>query len=245
MPEYSKTALIICDMWNDHWCKGAASRVTEMAARMNGLLNYMRDKGCVIVHCPSDTMDYYKDYPQRKRMLKLAENIVLRVNEHNRNMIENLPPLYVDMNRIECDCGDGDHKCEQRKAWTKQIDALEIKDSDLIGDNEEVLRAFLALNIEKVLIMGVHTNLCVLHRRFAIKNLITHGFNTALIRDMTDCMAPSDEPPYINHFDALSVVISYIERHLCPTVTSGDLMGDGKVFSFAEDKKKHRFDYAE
>ena len=168
-----KTALIICDMWDNHWCKGAAARVVEMAPRMNDLLNYMRDNGCVIVHCPSDTMEYYKDYPQRKKILELAENVMLNVNETNRAKIESLPLLYVDMKRVECDCGDADHKCEQRQPWSKQIDTLEIKDIDLIGDNEEVLKAFITLGIEQVLIMGVHTNLCVLHRRFAIKNLLT------------------------------------------------------------------------
>ena len=31
----SQTAIIICDMWNEHWCKGATDRVAEMAPRMN------------------------------------------------------------------------------------------------------------------------------------------------------------------------------------------------------------------
>jgi hypothetical protein len=26
-----KTAIIICDMWDHHWCKGASERVAEMA----------------------------------------------------------------------------------------------------------------------------------------------------------------------------------------------------------------------
>jgi Amidases related to nicotinamidase len=236
-----KTAVIICDMWDNHWCKGAAARVVEMASRMNDLLNYLRDIGCVIIHCPSDTMTYYKNYPQRKKILELAADGVLNVNETNRLKIENLPPLYVDMKRVECDCGDD--KCPQCQPWSKQIETLAIKDTDLIGDNDEVLKALNTMGIEQIIMMGVHTNLCVLHRRFAIKNLITHDYNVVLVRDMTDCMAPSDEPPYINHFDALSVVVSYIEQQLCPTVTSGELMGDGKIFTFAEDKKKHRFDY--
>ena len=33
--EASRTALIICDMWDDHWCKSAARRVGEMAGPMN------------------------------------------------------------------------------------------------------------------------------------------------------------------------------------------------------------------
>ncbi len=30
-----KTALIICDMWDDHWCRGAARRVVELAPVVN------------------------------------------------------------------------------------------------------------------------------------------------------------------------------------------------------------------
>src|SRR5690242_9047076 len=33
-----KTALIICDMWDDHWCKSAARRVGELAGPMNEVI---------------------------------------------------------------------------------------------------------------------------------------------------------------------------------------------------------------
>src|SRR5206468_4075485 len=31
----ARTAVLICDMWDDHYCKGAAQRVKVMAPRMN------------------------------------------------------------------------------------------------------------------------------------------------------------------------------------------------------------------
>ena len=30
-----ETAIVICDMWNQHWCKGATTRVAELAPYMN------------------------------------------------------------------------------------------------------------------------------------------------------------------------------------------------------------------
>ena len=30
-----RTAIIVCDMWDQHWCKSAASRVNELAGPMN------------------------------------------------------------------------------------------------------------------------------------------------------------------------------------------------------------------
>src|SRR5690348_4087 len=37
-----KTALIICDMWDDHWCKSAAKRVGEMAGPLNDVVKRAR-----------------------------------------------------------------------------------------------------------------------------------------------------------------------------------------------------------
>ena len=62
-----KTAVVVCDMWNEHWCKGATRRVGEMAPRMNEVIKAARKKGALIIHCPSSTMDFYKDTPMRKR----------------------------------------------------------------------------------------------------------------------------------------------------------------------------------
>src|SRR5262245_7583569 len=63
----AKTAIIICDMWDQHWCKGASARVAEMAPVMNRVVSEARTRGVLVVHAPSETMDFYKDTPQRKR----------------------------------------------------------------------------------------------------------------------------------------------------------------------------------
>ena len=36
--------------------------------------------------------------------------------------------------------------------------------------------------------MGVHTNMCVLNRTFAIKQMVKWGKNVLLVRDLTDAM---------------------------------------------------------
>src|ERR1051325_10451365 len=57
----AKTAIIICDMWDQHWCKGASERVAEMAPVMNRVVGAARRRGVLIIHAPSETMDFYKD----------------------------------------------------------------------------------------------------------------------------------------------------------------------------------------
>src|SRR6187401_3201898 len=46
--EPKKTAIIVCDMWDDHWCKSAARRVTELAGPMNDMLKVARAKGIFV-----------------------------------------------------------------------------------------------------------------------------------------------------------------------------------------------------
>src|SRR5262245_39382411 len=63
----TKTALIICDMWDDHWCKSAARRVGELAGPMNEAVKVARARGVFIIHAPSTCTGFYEATPQRKR----------------------------------------------------------------------------------------------------------------------------------------------------------------------------------
>ena len=47
-----ETCIVICDMWNDHYCQNAARRVGEMAPRMNEVVKAARKKGVLIIHSP-------------------------------------------------------------------------------------------------------------------------------------------------------------------------------------------------
>src|SRR5574339_608699 len=62
-----KTALIICDMWDDHWCKSASRRVDEMAGPLNEVVKAARARGVFIIHAPSTCTGFYDGTPQRKR----------------------------------------------------------------------------------------------------------------------------------------------------------------------------------
>ena len=55
-----KTALIICDMWDDHWCKSAAQRVAEMAGPLNEVVKTARARGVFIIHAPSTCTAFYR-----------------------------------------------------------------------------------------------------------------------------------------------------------------------------------------
>src|SRR5437016_5136135 len=61
--EPGKTAIILCDLWDKHWCRGASERVDKLAPRVAQVVAALRSKGVLVIHAPSDTMDFYKDNP--------------------------------------------------------------------------------------------------------------------------------------------------------------------------------------
>lgn len=229
-----KTAIVICDMWNQHWCKGATERVAEMAPRMNRVISEARARGVFIIHCPSDTMKYYEGTPQRK-LAQAAPPVTPKVPlQRWCNVIpEREPALPIDASDEGC---DDRPQCKVRIAWTHQIDAIEIKEGDAITDSVEAYYLMQQRGIENVVVMGVHGNMCVLGRPFAIRQMVMQGKNVLLMRDMTDTMYNSRMPPYVSHFAGTDLLVEHIEKYWCPTITSADFLG-GEPFHFRADKR--------
>jgi hypothetical protein len=113
---------------------------------------------------------------------------------------------------------------------------LKIEPPDAITDSAEAVYLMKERGIENVIVMGVHTNMCVLGRPFAIRQLVDQGLHVVLMRDMTDTMYSSRRPPFVSHFTGTDLVVEHIEKHWCPTITSVDLLG-GHEFRFADDHR--------
>ncbi len=220
----SETAIIVCDMWDKHWCISASNRVDELAPRMNLVLRELRSRGALILHAPSDTMDFYADTPQRQR----AQNAPPVPAPEDIQTWQKLdpsrePPLPIDDSDNGCDDLPA---CPPYKAWTRQHPALEIAAEDAISDNgQEVFYLLRQYDIQNAIVMGVHTNMCVLGRSFAIRRLVKLGLNTALMRDLTDALYNPRSAPYVTHERGTELVIEHIERYWCPSVTSEEVVG--------------------
>ena len=231
-----KTAVVICDMWDKHWCPNSTSRVAEMAPRMNEVVKAARARGAFIIHCPSDTMDFYKDTPQRKLAQSAPAVETKRPLERwCRIDLTKEPPLPIDDSDGGCDCAE---PVKNYRAWSRQIAAIEIQDGDAITDSDEAYRLMKSRGIENVIVMGVHTNMCVLGRPFSIRQMVYQGMNVALMRDMTDTMYNPAMKPFVSHFTGNDLVVEHIEKYWCPTFTSSDFLG-GEPFRFSEDKRPH------
>jgi hypothetical protein len=137
----------------------------------------------------------------------------------------------------DSDCCDDTPSCPipEKWPWTRQHAAIDITDTDAITDSgAEVHNLLKQYGIDMVLMMGVHTNMCILARPFGIRRLVGAGHKVALVRDMTDTMYNSRMRPFVSHFRGTDLVVEHIERHWCPTITSDQIVG-GETFRFAED----------
>jgi nicotinamidase-related amidase len=209
------TAIIICDMWDNHWSRGASERVDAMVPQMNQVLHVARDKGIQIIHAPSDTVNFYTGTPAHQRILDAP------VVEPPADLDLLVPALPIDHSDEGSDTGEP----KAYRAWSRQHPGLDIdQERDAISDNGRQIYSFLQQrNIEQVLIMGVHTNMCVLNRSFAIKQMVKWGVEIALVRDLTDTMYNPAMSPYVSHDEGTQLVIGYIERFWCPSITSADI----------------------
>ena len=132
-----------------------------------------------------------------------------------------------------CDC---DQTCKIVEPWTRQIATIEIDDTrDAVTDNgQELYNLFAQRGIENLMICGVHLNMCVLHRPFAIRQFVRQGLEMVLLRDLTDTMYNPEQRPFVTHFEGTRLMVAHVERYWCPSTTSAALLG-GQPFRFKND----------
>ncbi len=230
--EPARTAVVICDMWDKHWCKSAMARVAEMAPHMNTVISQLRQRGLLIIHCPSETMNYYQGAPGRilAQSAPKAEPripfLVWRGLDTNRES-----SLPIDDSGGSC---DHELRCHGKALWRHEIDSIEIAEGDAITDNSEAYNLMRQRGVTNVIVMGVHLNLCVLGRPFSIRQMVAQGQNVVLMRDLTDCLHNTRRKPYVDHFTANDLMTWHIEKYWCPSITSDQIIG-GRQFRFAAD----------
>ena len=225
------TAIVVCDVWDDHWCKSATGRVNELAGPLDAMLKAARAKGVLVIHAPSTCTSFYKGTPQRQRALDapFAKTPVPLAATERWGTAWNWPDakregvLPIDDSDMGCDCAT---KCEIRSAWSRQTAAITIAPEDAVTDDgQEIWNLVTQRKIDNVILCGVHLNMCVLGRPFAIRSMVKLGKTVALVRDLTDTMYDPTRPPGGTHFDGTDRVVEHVERYWCPSFVSTDITG--------------------
>lgn len=249
----SQTAIIVCDMWDLHHCYNAVQRETEMAPRMDQVLKLARNLGATIIHAPSGCMGFYEDHPARKRAAGVPK--VADLPDEIQKWCYQIPEEEKGVYPVDQTDGGEDDDPEQhakwarsleakglnpKAPWTRQTDMLTIdEEQDYISDKgDEIWSILETKGIENVILVGVHTNMCVLGRPFGLRQMSKNGKNVVLMRDMTDTMYNPKAWPYVSHFSGTDLIVEHIEKFVCPTVTSDQVIG-GKPHRFKNDKRPH------
>ncbi len=234
----NRTAIIVCDMWDQHWCRGATRRVGELAPVMNTVIAMARTRGVLIVHAPSGTLDHYQDHPARQsaRDVPASAHLPAGIGQwcHWLDETEKRAGYPIDHTDGGCDCSP---PCEQGSPWSRQVESITMAPGDYISDSGvEIWSLFEKHEIDNVVVMGVHTNMCVLGRPFGLRHLKRHGKNVVLMRDLTDTMYNSRQAPRVNHFTGTDLIVEHIETYVCPTVASTVFTGKAP-FRFSGDRR--------
>ena len=232
----TETAVVICDMWREHWCRGASARVAELAPCINTLVAHLRRAGCLIIHAPSKGMEHYKGTPMRTRAQK-APLVTGRVPYADiRRPDESREGKFpVDDSDGGCFCTPPCDRVEREPYRDyRQHLAIKMEPEDAVTDTVEAYYLMRQRGITNMFIMGVHVNMCVLNRPFGIRQMTDLGQHVVLVRDLTDSMYNPAMPPRVSHYRGTELVVAHIERHWCPSTTSAEFLG-GRPFRFADD----------
>ena len=217
------TAVIICDMWDDHWCKRAAQRCSELAPRVNAFAEVVRAHGGLVVHAPSDTMDFYSGLQQRERAKEVSPvtpPIPIKPREVDRSRKSELPIDDTDGGCDDVPSANFGH----RAAWSRQHSAITIARQDIISDmGEEIYSTFIHGGTKNIFMTGLHTNKCVLTRSFGVRQMVMLGFSVILVRDLTDSLYNPAMPPGVSHDRGTELVVEHIEKYWCPSVSSAEV----------------------
>ncbi len=249
--EAKATAIIVCDSWDLHHSLNAVRRLEEFAPRLNQVLAEARQRGVTIIHAPSDCMEAYNQHPARRRAIQAPK--ALKAPPAVDQWCLRIPSEELAAYPIDQSDGGEDDDPKDKAAWVehlktlgrnpgmpwkKQADVLSIDaERDYVSSlGDEVWNVLEHRKIQNVILTGVHLNMCVLGRPFGLRQMARGGKKVALMRDMTDTMYNPARWPYVDHFTGTDLVIAHVERYVCPTITSDQLIG-GKPFRFKNDHR--------
>ena len=248
-----QTAIIVCDVWDLHHCLNAVRRIEQFAPRLDHVLITARARGVTIIHSPSDCMPAYEEHPARKRAVAVppATSLPKDIASWCSRIHSEEQALYpID----QSDGGEDDDPAEHA-AWVAEMEAMGRNPGtpwktqsklitidgkhDYISDRgDEVWNILEQRGIKNVILTGVHTNMCVLGRPFGLRQMARNGKRVVLMRDMTDTMYNPARWPYVSHFTGTDLVVAHVERYVCPTITSDQVIG-GRPFRLPDDRRRH------
>jgi len=198
-------ALLIIDMWDNHWCPTAKRQADRIAPGINKL---KKDYN-IVIHAP----DGYKMIEKYSSTRNWINNISISEKyTTDINKITNLEcPIYSGVGS----CPESFAKMEQN--WTGIHKNISINDDDKISNNPN--KIFTVLDqYDEIHICGLHLNMCILKNSYGIINLLKYGFDVKLLKDYTDVLYNPARWPYVSIETAKLIMLEYVEKNYCAII---------------------------
>lgn len=212
--------VVAIDVWNYHWCKTAAARVGALVPRMNATLAGARKLGMQVFLCPTDSVDkYVGTAPRERAAVWPRQKISWGAEVH-------CPPVPGFGSGCMC----GNPSCQGNYGWDAMHPDLVIDENDLMPTDAEGLYSICRdKGITHLIIVGVHTQICVLGKPTGIRNMKRAGLHCILARDLTDALTG-----YVPHEKLLpdtstAAIVAHFEEHLAPTINFWECMANAGV----------------
>lgn len=210
----SQVAVLVVGMWSGHQCKVADRILQELSPKVDTFLKRCRSHEMKIIFGSSSLVKLPKYASLRKNMKNIP---FAKLTDKGLSF----PPIPFD----DSDGGINERNTEFQRGEVDMNPAIECMDVDAITDNSKELLNYLHYHkCQLLLVVGVHTNMCVLDRPYGMKNLARYGFPMAIVRDLADPMVKPDGILVKDRDDALQKIIHYIEQYFAPSVDSRDFM---------------------
>ena len=220
----SEMALVVVDMWDQHWCSSVTERTGEMAIKINRTANVLRDQGAAIIWAPSQTTSFYDNTRVRNRTLALPRTTV----PPSAEMPQPAFPISTSTNG-GCDVNE---RFSAHQVWTRQISTLVInqeRDYLISAENgtQELWNIVRAKKLKRFFYVGEAEDMCVMNRPFGIRNLRSRGVakdNVVIFRDAVYNLFNPVDQPYVSEVEAQALMTNFIEMFWASSALAGDVL---------------------
>ena len=186
----AKTAVVVIDMWDQHWCPTYTERVGEpRAADEPDARRRPASWACRSCSRRPTWSASTGTHPQRKAMQAVpaaagAGEIGLHRPAAAAHRLLRVRARAALQGRQASGPGS--------------TPALQIAEGDLIGDcnnGRELLNLCAARQIDTLLYMGVASNMCVQYRSMGMRNMKDHGLRVLVVADLVEAITRTGSTP--------------------------------------------------
>lgn len=180
-----RTAVVVVDTWNTHWCKTFAKRTQAIKPQMEKTLTAFRKLGIPIIFMGmgESVRQAYKGTPQRLAMISIPSH---KIPEQTNIFIpKHLPWSKWSAADDGCECSLTNTCKRYPVRWIRRILGLTINQDDFIGEDVQELYSFCReKQITHLIYIGGALNLCLFSQPHGILSIQRLGLQCLIVKDL-------------------------------------------------------------